>query len=148
MRALQRPGVLLAATALSLTLALTSLGLIVWIAADPGLWFPAAFAEQGEQGPAGPRGPQGPPGPPGPVGPDAEDAILSFQSDLDGLQSDLDDVRSDLETLSAHAGASQLEADLEQVQSDVEDVSGTVQAICDQFFNHSGALSDIYLAAC
>jgi hypothetical protein len=141
MRFLLRPGVLLATAAVSLLLAITSVGLIAWMAVDPERWFPDAFAQQGVQGPPGPRGPVGPAGPPGPVGPDAEEAVAS-------LQSDVDDLSSSLESLSGHSGYTQLESDLEDVEASVQEVADKVESICTEFSYYDGAFSDIYLAAC
>jgi hypothetical protein len=43
--------ILLAATT---AIALTSVALVVWIAADPQYWFPGAYAQQGDRGDPGP----------------------------------------------------------------------------------------------
>lgn len=50
MRVFLRPGVLLGIALVSLLLAVTSIGLVAWIAADPQRWFPDAFAARGEGG--------------------------------------------------------------------------------------------------
>jgi hypothetical protein len=90
-------------------IALTAIGLIAWIAADPQYWFPGAYAAKGQQGDVGPRGPRGASGPPGPVGPDAEAAI-----------SDLSDRLDDLETGTG-----------DQADSSVTDLSDKLSTICD-----------------
>jgi hypothetical protein len=141
MRFIKRPGVLLATTIASVLLAITSIGLITWMAADPERWFPDAFAQQGEQGPPGPRGPEGPAGPPGPVGPDAEEAVSTLEFRVDDLESSLQSTQGELQVLSDHAGSSQLESDLEEV-------TDTVENICSEFSFYDGAFSDIYVSAC
>jgi hypothetical protein len=83
--------ILLAATT---AIALTSVGLVVWIAADPQYWFPGAYAQQGDRGDPGPRGPRGLIGPQGPVGDTAEGAV----ADLDVRVSELEDSIGTLKT--------------------------------------------------
>jgi outer membrane murein-binding lipoprotein Lpp len=145
----------------SLATAITAIGLIVWIAADPEYWFPGAYAPKGVQGDPGPRGPAGPQGPPGPVGPDAADAIDEASSRLDDLESRVSDLESrvddvetrvdDLETGSGDQAASSvddLSFRVDNVESTADDASSKLDDICSALSGYSGAFQDIYLSAC
>ena len=98
---------------LTAVVAVTAIGLIVWMAADPQYWFPGAYAAKGERGDVGPRGRQGPPGPPGP---DAATAIDDLSSTVDDLSSRLDD----LETGTG-----------DQAASSVDDLKTALTDLCD-----------------
>lgn len=80
----------------ALVLAATALSLSIATLTAPEFWFSAAYAEQGERGDKGPRGEPGPPGPPGPVGPDTEDVILSLESEIEDLRGELGTLENDL----------------------------------------------------
>jgi hypothetical protein len=140
MRFMLRPGALIATAIVSFVVAITSLGLVVWMAVDPERWFPGAYAQQGEQGPPGPAGPQGPAGPPGPVGPDAQSEVEDVSlrlSDVEDRVETLEDRLDDLETGSG-----------DEASMSVEDIATMVNSMCDEFFNASGPLNNIYYAAC
>jgi hypothetical protein len=128
----------LAATA---AVALTAIGLIVWIAAEPQYWFPGAYAQKGEQGDPGPRGPRGPAGSQGPVGDTAEGAI----GDLDSRVSDLED---SIGTVQTHVSDLQDETGGSTLESDVQDATSKLDAICTALSGYGGALEDIYISAC
>jgi hypothetical protein len=52
--------VMTVALAVSLALNVVALGWLAWLVADPGYWFPGAYAERGERGPPAHRGHAGP----------------------------------------------------------------------------------------
>jgi hypothetical protein len=128
----------LAATA---AIALTAIGLIVWIAADPQYWFPGAYAAKGGRGDVGPRGPRGPVGPQGPVGDTAEGAIADLDSRVSDLEDSIGTLQTDLSDLQDETGGSTIE-------SDVQDATSKLDAICTALSGYSGALEDIYISAC
>jgi hypothetical protein len=132
---------LVASLVVNVVLSLAAIGGLVWITAAPRYWFAGAYAEQGPRGDKGPRGEQGSPGPAGPVGPDASTAIDDLSSTVDDLSSRVDTLETDLSDLQDASGGSTLETDLQDVQQKVSD-------ICDQMALDSGALFDIYVAAC
>jgi hypothetical protein len=130
--------ILLAATT---AVALTSVGLIVWIAVDPQYWFPGAYAQQGDRGDPGPRGPRGLIGPQGPVGDTAEGAVADLDFRVSDLEDSIGTLQDDLTTLQDEAGSSTLEVD-------VADAATKLSDLCDAFSLYGGAFSDIYLSAC
>lgn len=105
---------------LTAAVALTAIGLIVWMAAKPQYWFPDAYAAKGESGDIGSGGPQGPPGPPGPVGPEAATTIDDLSSTVDELSTRLDD----LETGTGDQAASSVD-DLKTALTDLCDAIST-----------------------
>ena len=131
----------LAGVAFNLVLVAIALGWLTWISAAPRYWFADAYAAQGPRGEQGQRGEQGPVGPAGPVGPDAIDAIEELRSELFDVSDRLETLEGDLASLQSESGSSDLE-------SDVIDTRDRVEAICDQLFQYTGALEDIYYAAC
>jgi hypothetical protein len=130
--------ILLAATT---AVALTSVGLIVWIAADPQYWFPDAYAQQGDRGDPGPRGPRGLIGPQGPVGDTAEGAVADLDSRVTDLEDSVGTVQSDLDDLQNESGISTLE-------SDVQDATTKLDDICTALSGYGGPFEDIYISAC
>ena len=130
---------LVAVATASLVLSIVSLGWIAWISQDPRYWFPGAYAAQGPRGEPGPIGLRGPIGPPGPVGPTVDEAI----SDVDFR---LAEVEARVEVLESDVSALQTTTD--DLTTSVEETGSTVDDICDEFSFYSGALEDIWFAAC
>lgn len=135
---MQRPWI--AATTVSLVLAIGCAGVLTWVLIDPQYWFPSAYAQKGEPGDRGSRGPVGPPGPAGPVGPSAGSAIDDLSSQVDDLSSQVDDISSRLDDAETGTG--------DQASMSLDDVATTVQSICDGFSGYGGAFEDIYLSSC
>ena len=95
---------IVAGIAASLALALSALGLVGWIIADPSYWFPGAYetprsSPRGEPGQPGRPGLRGPPGPCGLPGPPGRPGESADQFELEQLRSDLDDAASTIEAL-------------------------------------------------
>ena len=136
-------------------LSLTTLGWLAWITFEPRYWFAAAYAEKGPRGDPGPRGERGPVGPTGPVGPDAETAVAEIAGELEdvrfhleGVSGDLDDLARGFSTTELQSQVDDLASQLEDASSAVDDVRSDLDDLCDEFSYYSGALQDIWFAAC
>lgn len=143
------------AAAVASALALTAIGGLAWVIADPQYWFPGAYEEKGERGDPGPRGPVGPRGPAGPVGPGAASAIEELSASVASLESDLAALQDEVSSGDLATRVEELESRVDDVESGVSevesaatDVASKVEEICSQFSLYEGALADIYLLAC